>query len=473
MIFLFISLFTSCEDSVNQPTNEKTKFNKVVELNIDEYISIAYDTPKELTESNIVEIVNTFISSKAKMRSLNSTKSNTAVIDIESKTYVSNGGTTKSESENGTIFSIPLYTVKINNNGSNDIALVAGDERIPYVLAYYGAKEENEAILDENNISNEILIEYSKHLLFQELEYIEKLKDSLRTSTISKIATELNLSPEQVNFDDIKGQIVIENQQTTTKSNMITDPSSINGRVVGFAGPWCDVKWDVGMPYNRTMPQSCPNNWLWDNRYAISSVVVATAQILAYFEPNMYVYGQLIDWEYLKENEEIFERSDYLGSYVADPLKKRNMVANLMKYIGEQCDVDYYCSGATVNFKNVQNFLKRYGITIDGKQDLCVTKMIESIDNIAPIMMYGQTSTGGGHWWLIDGMLVTQERIKTRRGTTITQTSHYAHANMGMGKAYCGYYYVRPGRIVYRPTFNPSFAHFEKNIVMYPNIRNY
>lgn len=44
---------------------------------------------------------------------------------------------------------------------------------------------------------------------------------------------------------------------------MIIDSSTIPGTVIGRFGPWCEVKWDVGMPYNRTMPQECPNNWLW------------------------------------------------------------------------------------------------------------------------------------------------------------------------------------------------------------------
>ena len=80
-----------------------------------------------------------------------------------------------------------------------------------------------------------------------------------------------------------------------TRANMIIDSSTIPGTVIGRFGPWCEVKWDVGMPYNRTMPQECPNNWLWDNRYAISSVVVAVAQAMAYFQPNMSVYNENID----------------------------------------------------------------------------------------------------------------------------------------------------------------------------------
>lgn len=160
----------------------------------------------------------------------------------------------------------------------------------------------------------------------------------------------------------------------------------------------------------------------------------------------------------MKENEEIHEDSDYFGQYVQDPIRRRNMVANLMKYIGEQCGVIYNCNGASVNFSNVINFLSNYGISIDGKQNFDVSKMTKYIEDLNPIIMYGQTSTNGGHWWLIDGMIAVMSDNQV--------INKYVHANMGMGKSYTGFYYVSSGM-----TFDASFAHFTKNICMYPNIR--
>lgn len=75
--------------------------------------------------------------------------------------------------------------------------------------------------------------------------------------------------------------------------------------------------------------------------------------------------------------------------------------------------------------------------------------------------MYGQTNSSGGHWWLIDGMLAVIVDVSGRQ-----EIRKYIHANMGMGKSYTGYYYATNNM-----TFNPSFAHFSQNLVMYPNVR--
>lgn len=428
-----------------------------LELTKDEIISIAYDDIEELTEYQVVEVVEKFLSNN-----LNKQPYTRSIKDIKvgEKYYISNKENISPTQEKH-LYNIPVYSVTIENNNCRDVALVSGDERVPFVIAYYTIDKDREEYFKQNDLSNDLMLDLSKNQIFQELGYIENLQDSLRYNTLKKISENLNIEIENVKFGDIKNKVLIKEGKVSTRADMIVDPNDILGTVIGRFGPWCNVKWDVGMPYNRTMPQECPNNWLWDNRYAISSVVVAVAQTLAYFQPNMVIYGEQIDWNYLKVNEEIFEESDYFGSYVQDPLPRRNMVANLMKYIGEQCDVKYHCGGASVNFTNVSNFLQRYGIGIDGKQTFNTSAMIRYIENLNPIIMYGQTNSSGGHWWLIDGLLAVIVDVSGRQ-----EIRKYIHANMGMGKSYSGYYYATNNM-----TFNPSFAHFSQNLVMYPNVR--
>ncbi len=334
-------------------------------------------------------------------------------------------------------YNIPVYSVIVENGNFKDVALVSGDERVPFVIAYYSLDKDREEAFRQNGLNNDLMLDLSKKQIIQELENVENIQDSLRQSTLKKVSEKLSIEIEDVKIENIKNKLVVQDNKISTRADMITNPDNILGTVIGEFGPWCRVKWDVGMPYNRTMPQACPDNWLWDNRYAISSVVVAVAQTLAYFQPNMVVYGEPIDWNYLKVNEEIFEDSDYFGSYVQDPLRRRNMVANLMKYIGEQCSVQYHCSGASVNFTNVSNFLQRYGIKIDGRQTFNTSSMISYIENLSPIIMYGQTSSNSGHWWLIDGLLAVIVDVSGRQ-----EIRKYIHANMGMGKSYTGYYYA-------------------------------
>lgn len=447
-------MMMSCEQQNDYIVNNESP---KLELTKDEFTSIAFDNLQELTDYQVVGVVENFLS-----HNLNKQARTSSIKDIkvDKKYYVSNKDDI-SPTPKKHLYNIPVYSVTVENDNCRDVALVSGDERVPFVIAYYTIDKNREEYFKQNDLNNDLMLDLSKNQIFQELEYIENLQDSLRYNTLKKISESLNIEVENVKFGDIKNKLVIKEEKVSTRADMIVDPNNIFGTVIGRFGPWCHVKWDVGMPYNRTMPQECPNNWLWDNRYAISSVVVAVAQTLAYFQPNMVVYGEQIDWNYLKVNEEIFEDSDYFGSYVQDPLRRRNMVANLMKYIGEQCGVQYHCGGASVDFTNVSNFLQKYSIKIDGRQTFNTSSLINYIENLNPVIMYGQTNSNGGHWWLVDGLLAVIVDVSGRQ-----EIRKYIHANMGMGKSYTGYYYAASNM-----TFNPSFAHFSKNLVMYPNVR--
>jgi len=460
---LFLStIFISCNQD-NSIDGEKNVNNKKVYLTLSEYKSIAYDTPKELSENDILKAAKTFsMSEKEKGETKGTTIKN---ITITKKEYISeNSHSPKSKSSIDSVH-IPMYTVEIEseNSSTKDIAIISGDERTSRLLAYYSVSDSayiNTNICDVVECTN-MLVDMAKYAAFDELKVIRQLQDSLRNQTINKISTELNISENQILFEDIKDQIAIIDNNT--KATIIRDEDANSLIVSSRYGPWCDVRWDNGMPYNRLMPQSCPNNWLWDNRYPISSIVVAVAQSFCFFKPNLTIGSTNINWNYLKEKPEIYETTDYFGQYVADPLEKRNMVATLMKYIGEQCSVTYYCDGSSVNVTNVINFLSRMGIAIDGQQSLNITNLKNSILNLKPVIMYGQTNTGGGHHWIADGLI----SVISYEPSGIV-TTQYLHANMGYGKSYTGYFLLPSNNTM---SFNTGFAHFEKNIVMYPNMR--
>lgn len=455
-IIVTISIIFSCNqvDIVENGKNDNVV--KKIELTSAEYISISFDNPKELTEDEAIDIVVAFTNSEIRTKS-----SKTLDVKVSEKIYTSHEGNAFTRSADG-MQNIPssvlLYKVTVQNDEVEDIALVCGDERCPSVIAYYSVKDTSE--YSGANIANELLIEASKQVVYDNISKLEHIKNSLREATLNRLSKELQIPIEDIDIPKIKDKITLaENQETKAK---ITQEDNINtGTIIGRYGPWTETRWDVGMPYNRQLAQSCPNNWLWDNRYAVSSVVVAVAQALAYTKPSLTCYGVKIDWNYLKENQEIHEITDYFGSYVADPIEKRNMVANLMKYIGEQVKVSYTCSGSSVYWTDVCTFLDKHGITIDGKTNLNSTNLKNSINSLKPVIMYGQTSSGGGHWWLVDGMLVS-------RNMETTTSYYYMHANMGMGKSYSGYYLIDSNGGL---TFDASFAHFNTNLVTYLNMR--
>ena len=361
LYFIIVAFTLSCESNVDEKSNNIA--SKIIELTEEEFISIAYDDNVELLENHIIDIVQDFVASENLPENrIAHTRSTDLSITIKEKNYLKfKSMNTRTIANTDNSIEVPIFNVSVRTEKSNNIALVSGDERLPVIIAYY-----NDEFTDSCNLDNNILLNYSQQMLYRDLCYMENVRDSLHNPTIFKISQILNIPTDEIKFENIKSQIVIKEVGTNTRAAMIVDPVG-SGSLLASFGPLCRVKWNVGMPYNRTMPQTCPNNWLWDNRYAISSVVLATAQAMSFYKPSMFVYGQSINWDYLRENEEIHEYTDYFGEYVADPIERRNMVANLLKYIGEQCSVSYTCSGSSVNFSNVINFINRYGLTIDGR----------------------------------------------------------------------------------------------------------
>ncbi|RQO75007.1 hypothetical protein DBR43_06430 [Pedobacter sp. KBW06] len=445
--FIFLFLY-SCKKGENtiKTTQEETKS---IHLSPEEYQSIAFDHQKKLSDQETHNIVEKFITN----RKIHKSDSKYKITISERNSVTLEKSTSDTEilsAENN----IPVYKVAIEKDKLNDVAIVSADERYPVVIAYYTEHPDDKA----ENIGNKMLIDASIELLRNNIKKIEQNRTALRDITLEKISNQLSVKKEELNFDNIKNKIAIH-QQPETKSTIITDPSTLGAPVASY-GPYLPTAWSIGMPYNRLMAQSCPNNWLWDNRYAISSAVVATAQVLAAYQPSGSIGGQAMNWSYLTVNKEIHEDSDYFGSYVQDPIERRNMVATLLKGIGESCSVSYTCTGSSVNFNNIRNFLSARGIQTGTQQALNVPVIKTSIENLKPVIMYGQTSSNQGHWWVVDGTYIT-----TGTQSYLPGFNFYIHANMGQGKSYLGYYLVGTDKSV---TFDTSFAHFTTNFQMYP-----
>ena len=434
VIIVFIILSCSCQN-FNDAIDYESDTNGDIELSIEEIASISFTDTTKLNETEIKEILNTHIKNL-----YTSYSTEVPIIKKMSKAYIDNR------------ISL-IYEVEFEFNGYNK-ALVSGDRRFPYVLASFKLDVHN----SEENIDIAPIL-YAKGLLSNNIHQIEQIKDSLYQKTKLKLEKIFGKDFNSLNDRDLSSLISF-NRDSKSRATIITNPPS---DAIAGNGPLISVSWNQGMPYNKLMPQSCPENWLWDNRYPISSVVVATAQIFSFFKPSMNVYGNKIDWNYLCEKEEIHDTYDYFGSYTKDPDDKCLMIAQLMKYIGEQCGVSYSCNSSTVYPQKVIDFFKNYNINIDNGQNLDVSKLKASIDELRPVLMYGQDTNGGGHWWVVDGYR-TQPAT---RGTFFPGYNVYMHANMGKGKSYTGYYLVGSDGTL---TFDTTFAHFNKNLKMYGNI---
>jgi hypothetical protein len=400
IIFISFLSIIACKKGDNTPQPEIPN-DVLIRLSPEEYQSIAFDEVEPISDQAAAALLKTFIANK---QLINQKTSYT--VTLKNKRTVQLGRSRKEARDTGSQSDdIPVYKFDISTGAkeesTHDVAIISADERYPVVMAYY-----TEDVHDSTaNPGQQMLLDAATELLKQNISKVEDNRSTLRQTTLDKISKQLATSPEKVSFKSIKSHIAIENGPRT-KSDMVTDPSSLGAAVASY-GPYIPVAWSGGMPYNRLMAQSCPNNWLWDYRYAISSVVIATAQVLATYQPGLTLGGTTMNWPYLTVNKEIYEESDYFGSYVQDPIERRNMVATLMKSIGESCSVSYTCTGASVNFNNIRNFLSARGISVGTQQGLNVPTIKTAIENLRPVFMYGQTSSNQGHWWVVDGTYIT------------------------------------------------------------------
>lgn len=441
-------LFSACQKDRQLTQGEKPE--KIITLSSAEYQSIAFDHPKPLSDQQTVGLVIKFLEKNQGFEKRSDSK-----IAVEEKIVLDLDSVPGTKSSHR-VSQVPVYKLAISNRSirgdGKEVAYVSADERFPAVLAYYLAPKDAE----EPHEGADLMLSAAYDILKNNIREVEARKVHLRKSTLKKLAAGLSVKEEEVQFEKIKDYIHIQ-EKPSTKAPMLSAGSL--GTVISSYGPYLSTAWSKGMPYNRLMAQSCPSNWLWDNRYPISSAVVAAAQVLAAYQPAMSVSGTTMDWGYLTQNAEIYEESDYFGSYVQDPLLRRNMVATLMKGIGESTSVSYTCTSSSVNFTNIRNYLNARGINVAASSPLNVPNVKTSIENIKPVFMYGQTSSNGGHWWVIDGVAITAGTQSYLPGYNL-----YLHANMGEGSYYLGYYLVGTNQSV---TFDTGFAHFSQNFQTY------
>jgi hypothetical protein len=458
---LLILINTSCNQVGMDGNHSGQAINNKLELSLEEYISIAYDKPKEVGDDKIKSIINKFIGIQISRKTKGN---NNYSIEIQEKQYIDlkqNSLRTKSsdiDSEETHLIRIPVLKVKISDGSKNGLVYISSDERFPDILAYIPSVNPDTLSMDDKS-GQDLLLRQAEDVLIYKARVYNKIRNSLRTVTIEKVSDQLCTGSNAFSFDKIKDLIEIKdiNAGTATKSIINSDPA--NGQtLLSQIGPYLFTQWSQSKPYNNNMGGSC-TDWFGDpTNYKVSASIVATAQLLAFFEPSINANGTQVNWSYLMEKPEIVE-PDYFNS--GDPAAKRNMIASLMKFCSDKCAVSYTCSGSSYYMSNIVNFWKSYGIKTDGVKNFDYNIIKTSLDNVKLTYCQGKTSNNEGHSWLIDGYMVVSPT------GAVSNTNSYVHANMGMGNYYNGYYLVNSNTGM---TFDSGFANFTKDIVMYTNI---
>lgn len=454
-IFSFLSLsilfVTACSKENNEKDDitDRSLSDSEIVLSVEEYISIAYDDPKEISESEVIDIIDNFarqeyVLPKGQTKSIGGI----STLKRSAKYHLSDKISTFSTKS-------PMYNIdctiaefEFEANGQKYKSIVSTDERYPKVLAFMKVNENSEPYSaqylfensDEQEFSQSIL-DLTFEALYNHLQEIEAIKESLRDDTLLKISNKLHKPVSNISFSEIKNNICISgDNNVTTKSYAIDFPAD---RILSGCWPLVEVAWggNNSITYNYM-----PYYWGTDRVWA-KSAVTAILHIFSVVKPTMtipaktyeghgYKVAMSVNWDTLTQSEHFLE---------TDSEVKKEMGGRLYRLINDEIGLKY--KGTSSNSYKLTNADSKYTnknfLTVLRKHIDCnnisaynLTTILNSLGRARPVFLDSYEIWGD--------RLVIDGYFKTRSTSGINST--YLHLlfanNMGNKSTTTGYYLV-------------------------------
>ncbi len=468
LITSFLILSCTDTDIVSNTNDRATKNDKII-LTPEEFVSIAYDNPDELSEEEIGNLISDFRNNIEAKEVATTRNSEISPISIKKKYYITESNniiksvvTTRSPiSEELTV---PIFDVELSNyDGSKSLAVVCGDERMPEVLFYA------DNYCPDTKIDNgtRYLLELSKKNILSDIRHIENIKSTKRDSTLYKIAQQLNISKREISYQDIKERITTTDEIFTRNNNPGNPAGGVErpkSEVVGFVNPLSKVEWQQNSPYNSAMPVMMifdGNNGEYEGHIPVGCANLAIGILFSIIKPTIYIKDtQKIDWDYVTSVDYIINKSGKPEQ--SSPQDLIDMISGLLYKI-------YVDTGSSPTREKKKLYdidtdseYTKDVITQTGTKPLDMINYLRTMTNLSgdernkfngnlakqslferkPVLLYGSgheiNKDGniigeiGLHAWLIDGVVIT--RHPRRAGYY-----HYWSVNIGWGigsKAY-------------------------------------
>jgi hypothetical protein len=472
LIHFFFLAFVSCGNDELGESHSLSSIRKFINLTTQEYASIAFDNPKELTEIEAINIAESFIQAKKFVEAEKvETKSSSEHVSfkVSSKYYYgkisSSGILTKSSFPKVNAVNVPIYELTIIAGVDTGLVIVSGDERAQKVIAYIPKTNEEAR---KKIPGAKYLEELAKINLLDNIVAIKKLQDSLRIHTIEKIANKLDLDKNDVKFDEIKDYLSINDEPLSKFQPIQTPPSQVLSCVM----PICLTSWDQTTPYNCQMPIGNIAGYSNPTNYYTGCGVIALAQIMTFLEPSLIVNNITMDWGSLKQSPNI-------GN--SDPLEKRNMVGYLIRDIYNKTgsfpayNSSGYIIGVGTYFTETENYIRLYA-NCSSLQNWNSDMVRNSLLAYRPVMTMGADSNGNAsHIFIVDGYLLCKLYYGAVSASVNTETKElvklydlYFHANLGWGGISNGYYLINKDTSVNFETASSTYG--SGNLIILPNI---
>lgn len=473
IVQIIILSFTSCSsDDSGMSLNNSPELNNLVNLSSLEYVSIAFDEPKELSETDAEIVAVNFITASQEKEDFAgyNTKTVNPQLKLKSKFYAENKNVIATKKASTKEISVPIYEFYIEGKEKNEdgLIVVSGDERAPKVIGYIPNINDNSQTLSTTNY----LLELSKLSLLEDVLFIERVKDSLRLSTREKIAQELNIDVNKINFEDIKKYLAIESEPLS-KAKPIQYPPT---QILSYVTPMCTTQWNQTSPYNNKLPIGNVEGYSSATNYYAGCGVIAVSQLIAFLEPTITANDININWSLLKERT-------YISN--SDSEQKKNMMGYFIKKIYEETKAypnfnsSGYVTSVSTTESNLEKVIKNYS-TCSSRLGWNPDVVRNSLLANCPILTMGQgTRTNGekvGHAFIVDGYMMCRMNVGGQYLSLDTKTKElvkiydlYFRANLGWGGSSDGYFLLNKDASVDFETGGTIYKSNDLNIV--PNIR--
>lgn len=508
LIFILIIPFflSSCTDTniVSNFNDGGIESNKII-LTPEEFVSIAYDDPKELTEEEISNIVLDFRNNIEVGKEVATRNSEKLKISIEKKYYITednNGIETVATTRSPILeeLTVPIFEVELfGYDGRKSLAVVCGDEREPEVL-FYAENYRPSSVIDNQM---RYLLELSKKNILSDIQQIEHLKSTRRDSTLYKIAQQLNMPKGGISYLAIKDRIVTTDEIITRNNNpgnQTGGESRPNSNVVGFVNPLSKVAWDQHYPYNYSMPKM----WIFDDHAGEyeGNIVVGCANtavgiLFSIVKPYMSLSnGKRIDWDYVTAVEEIYGIPEY--PEYSSPQELIDMISGMLAQIATATgSTPFYEEKKLIDINTGKTYIKsvitqtttptvntinylRSMVNFSGdiKNKFNGNQAKQSLFERKPVFLCGSghivdnngkiIRKGGGHAWLIDGVVITKRPRQSGH-------DHYWSVNMGWGADKRVYFRtsndLQDCDVVFPTgTKNENYAYYTREMTMLYNV---
>ena len=485
-IFSFLSLSILFATACSKENNEKADIldrphsNSKIELSAEEYISIAYDNPMEISDADIFKILDNFIKleyvlPKGQTKSVVgiSTLKRSDSYHLSDKISISS---TKSSNSQADDIDCTIAEFELEANGQKYKSIISTDERYPKVLAFMKVNENDEScsMLPDCEYSNkqessQSILNLTFEALYNHLHEIEVIKKTLRDDTLLKISRKLHKPVSNISFSEIKNSIFISGDNiAVTKSYAINFPTD---QILSGCWPLVEVAWggNNSITYNY-MPYYWGTNRVWAR-----SAVTAILHTLSVIKPNMtipamtyeghgYKTAMSVDWDLLTQTEHFLE---------TDSEVKKEMGARLYRLINDEIGLKY--KGTSSNGYKMTNADSKYTnknfLTVLRKHINCnnitaynLTTILNSLGRARPVFMDSHEIWGD--------RLVIDGYFKTRSTSGINST--YLHLlfanNSGNKSTHTGYYLVNANSSL-DIQYNSSCVSYSKNFKIIPECR--